>query len=292
MVKQVSKDDDGIITVAGVLREINADQGVTEEIKNDLRYLLAEILGTERGKLILYNDRELSREQSEAFREGTQKLKENHPVHYIINKKNFMGLDFFVDERVLIPRFDTEILVEAVIHHDPLPMDILELCTGSGAIAISLAHFLPQAKIVAIDISAQALKVAEINKERLLRLSEQQRLSFFQSDLFSNVGEEKKFDVIVANPPYISESEYRELEEKVKKEPVLALLAENEGLFFYDRILKEAAPYLKDKGAIYFEIGSTQSLQLKELGEKYGWTGFECIRDFAGLSRVVKFCKG
>ena len=325
--------------VSSILREIGGDnQDLTQDEINDLRYILAHILDTEKARLILYTDRELTDSQFQQWQEARSKLiQQKIPVHYIINTKNFMGLDFFVDERVLIPRFDTEILVEqAMLEIKKLrePRDlaedstlgdmdrkirILELCTGSGAIPISLIHHLANdsadklmpgilitsLEITALDISEDALDVADINKKKLLTPAEQKQLKFIHSDLFENVprrnsqpesqsspdvdfSSDTGYHLIIANPPYVTHQEYEALDEKVKKEPFGALVAEEDGLFFYEKILYQARDYLHpDQGVILFEIGSLQGPALQALAAANGYQECTIIPDYAGHSRVA-----
>ena len=289
--------------VLTILRQISLNQTLSEDEKNDLRYILAHILGTEKARLILLTEQELTPGELQTWNLAKDSLLlEKLPVHYIINTKNFMGLDFFVDERVLIPRFDTEVLVEETlkeisrlkIKETISPLKILELCTGSGAIPISIIHHtkdIPRLQIKALDISQPALEVAEINKEKLLSSLEQERLSFIQSDLFENVqlptSPEEAYSLIVANPPYVAQEEYDTLEDKVKREPVNALVAENQGLFFYEKILSEAKGYLHPRGSIIFEIGSLQGTALEKLAKDKGYLECTIIPDYAGNSRVA-----
>ena len=248
-----------------------------------------------------------------------------------------MGLDFFVDERVLIPRFDTEILVEQAMleikklrdleefSEDSLVRDIdrkirvLELCTGSGAIPISLIHYLANdsadkpmpgiqimpLEITAIDISQDALDVADVNKKKLLSPGEQKQLKFIHSDLFENVPRRNShpesqsspdesfssgtgYHLIIANPPYVIHQEYEALDEKVKKEPFGALVAEEDGLFFYEKILSQARDYLHpDQGVILFEIGSLQGPALQAMTAANGYQECTIIPDYAGHPRVA-----
>lgn len=311
--------------VSSILREIGGDnQDLTQDEINDLRYILAHILDTEKARLILYTDRELTDSQFQQWQDARSKLiQQKIPVHYIINTKNFMGLDFFVDERVLIPRFDTEILVEQAMleikklkelldlaEDSPVrDMDrkirILELCTGSGAIPISLIHHLANLEITAIDISEDALDVADINKKKLLSPAEQKQLKFIHSDLFENVpgrnsqpesqsspdvnfSSDTGYHLIIANPPYVTHQEYEALDEKVKKEPFGALVAEDDGLFFYEKILTQARDYLHpDQGVILFEIGSLQGSALQAMAAANGYKECTIIPDYAGHSRVA-----
>ena len=314
--------------VSSILQEIAGNPGLTQDEINDLRYILAHILGTEKARLILYTDRELTDGQLQQWQEAqSQLIQQKIPVHYIINTKNFMGLDFFVDERVLIPRFDTEILVEQAMmeikklrelaEDSPVrdrEVKILELCTGSGAIPISLIHHLakdaadepmPGIQITALDISEDALDVADINKKKLLTPGEQKQLRFIHSDLFENVHRRNSqpesqsspdvdfssgtgYHIIIAKPPYVTHQEYEALDEKVKKEPFGALVAEDDGLFFYEKILSQARDYLHpDQGVILFEVGSLQGSALQAMAAANGYQECTIIPDYAGHSRVV-----
>lgn len=290
--------------VSDLLSQISRNPDLTEDEKNDLRYILAHILGTEKAKLILLIDQKLTEEEIKAWEAGHHLLiSERLPVHYIINTKNFMGLDFFVDERVLIPRFDTEVLVEEALKEisrrlqgqkNTQPLQILELCTGSGPIPISIIHHIKDAsaiQITASDISQPALEVAQINKKKLLSPLQQKSLQFLQSDLFEKIklpsSQEETYDLILANPPYVTHEEYIGLEEKVKKEPINALVADNQGLFFYDKILSQAKKYLSPKGTIIFEIGHLQGLFLQKLAQKHSFSTCTIIPDYAGNSRLA-----
>ena len=323
--------------VSSILREIGGDsQDLTQDEINDLRYILAHILDTEKARLILYTDRELADGQFQQWQEAQSQLTQQKiPVHYIINTKNFMGLDFFVDERVLIPRFDTEILVEQAMleikklrelrdfaEDSPVrdrEIRILELCTGSGAIPISLIHHIKNdsadkpmpgiqgmpLEITALDISEDALDVADINKKKLLTPAEQKQLKFIHSDLFENVPRRNSqpesqsspdvdfssgtgYHLIIANPPYVTQQEYEALDEKVKKEAFGALVAEDDGLFFYEKILSQARNYLHpDQGVILFEIGSLQGSALQAMAAANGYQECTIIPDYAGHSRVA-----
>lgn len=288
--------------VSSILKEIGSYPDLSQDEINDLRYILAHILGTEKARLILHMDQELSMEEYKNWQKSFHRLVfEKVPVHYIINTKNFMGLDFFVDERVLIPRFDTEILVDTTLEEIKKiqpnldeDIEILELCTGSGAIPISVIHHTKGTNIKALDISLPALQVAKINREELLTLEEQERLTFIQSDLFENVelpGVNSSFQgyhLILANPPYVTAEEYSTLDEKVKKEPLNALVAEDEGIFFYDKILAEGKKYLHPKGGtMIFEIGSQQGPALLALAKAKGYQECTIIPDYAGHARVA-----
>jgi len=197
-----------------------------------------------------------------------------------------MGLDFKVNKSVLIPRSDTEVLVEETINLARTTggvLKILDLCTGSGAIAISLAKYLPEAEVTAIDISDGALETARFNAE-LHNL--EHRVKFLQGDLFDPVGQDT-FSIITSNPPYITTSEMTELPDDVKEEPSLALWGGEDGLDFYKRIVRESSRYLKSPGWLVVEIGWKQGDKVKKLFEDHGFNQCQTIKDWAGNDRVV-----
>ena len=195
--------------------------------------------------------------------EGLNKLKEGKPVQYIVGNVDFYDVNLMVNENVLIPRFETETLVEKTINYAKKlkePLDILDIGTGSGAIAITLVKHIPS-NVLATDISEKALKVAKENAKR-----NNVKIEFKQSDILKNV--KGKFDIIISNPPYISKDEI--IDPLVKNnEPHIALYADNNGLYFYEEILKNIKPHLKEKFLIAFEIGMTQSKAITELAQTY-----------------------
>lgn len=196
--------------------------------------------------------------------EALKRLENGEPIQYIVGNVNFYGNTFKVDKNVLIPRFETEELVEKTVKLIKKifnsKIDILDLCTGSGCIAITLDKLL-NANVDASDISLQSLEVANYNNK-----INNTNVNFIHSDIFNNI--EKKYDVIISNPPYISDSE--EIMDIVKNnEPHLALYASNDGLYFYEEILKNCTKFLKDKYLIAFEIGYLQGEKIKDLAYKY-----------------------
>lgn len=208
-------------------------------------------------------------------------LIEDIPVQYILGYTYFYGLKFFVDENVLIPRFDTEVLVEEVLNHlDRKNLDIVDIGTGSGCIAISIKKHFNDVNVDAIDISSKALNKAKENAE-----FNDVKINFIENDLLKGI--EKKYDVIISNPPYISYDD--EISELVyKNEPHNALFAENNGMYFYEEILKESINNLKDQGLIFFEIGYNQRELISELINKYyPKDNFRIIKDLSGNDRVV-----
>ena len=204
------------------------------------------------------------------------------PLQHLTGKQNFMGLDFLVNEHVLIPRQDTEILVEEIMRdlHDGIR--ILDMCTGSGCILLSLLHYSNDCVGVGVDVSEDALAVARQNADRL---AEKQAV-FIQSDLFEKV--EGSFDLIVSNPPYIRSQEIAGLMPEVREhEPHLALDGKNDGLHFYREIIKEAMLHLKRGGQLFFEIGYDQGEAVQALLAANGYTEIAVVKDYAGLDRVV-----
>ncbi len=199
----------------------------------------------------------------EKLEEGLKRLEEGKPVQYIVGNVDFYDINLLVNKNVLIPRFETEYLVEKTINYAKKlkePLDILDIGTGSGAIAITLAKHL-NSKVIATDISEKALEIAQKNAKR-----NNTQITFKQSDILKNV--KGKFDIIISNPPYISKDET--IDPLVKdNEPSLALYADNKGLYFYEEILKNIKPYLKEKSIIAFEIGMTQSEDITKIAQKY-----------------------
>ena len=196
---------------------------------------------------------------------GIKRLEQGEPVQYIVGNVDFYGYKINVDKRVLIPRFETEELVENTINYIKkyfsLPIDILEVGTGSGCISIALKKELENANITASDISRDALEVAKLNAKE-----NNADITFVNTDIYKGIT--KKFDCIISNPPYISKSE-KIMDIVYNNEPYLALYAENDGLYFYEEILKNAKNILKDKYLICFEIGNTQGEQIKKISNKY-----------------------
>ena len=214
---------------------------------------------------------------------------ERIPLQHLTGYQCFMGLEFKVNECVLIPRQDTETLVECVLEENTDKNSaILDVCTGSGCIAISLARLGGYHSVTGLDISEEALKVAQANREMVLG-EEKERLRLIKSDMFKGLEPKEQFDVIVSNPPYIPSEVIEGLEPEVRDhEPRLALDGEADGLKFY-RILAECSmAYLKPGGRVYMEIGFDQGKDVLELFERAGFSGLKVIKDMAGLDRVVQ----
>ena len=261
------------------LREVGIDSWA---IDGDV--LMVHALGIRKESLITENRRVLSVGELELFSSYIKKRQKLMPIAYITNHVEFMSLDFFVDERVLIPRPDTEILVEAAIEHirKSGAKTVLDMCCGSGAIAISIAHYCPQVEVSAVDISRAALDVAQKNADK-----NGVRVNFIQSDMFENI--ENKFDIIISNPPYISGQEMTELSDNVSKyEPHLALFGGEDGLEFYRRLSK-AGKYLNETSVIIIEIGAYQKNDIVEIFRKTGFCLHLAFKDLGGLDRTLIF---
>ena len=256
------------------------DAGI-EEAKSDTFLLLEGICHVTRNDVLVHGEVMLEDEAANAFRTALQKRCTHIPVQHITGSQNFMGLDFTVNKHVLIPRFDTEILVEEVMKFLHDGFSILDMCTGSGCILLSLLKYSNDCKGVGVDISADALLVANTNKEKLGI-----EASFIESNLYEQVT--GKYDIIVSNPPYIRSDVIPTLMEEVRDhEPVLALDGTEDGLFFYREIIKESPLYLNGGGMLFFEIGYDQAEDVSRLMEEAGYKDVTVVKDFAGLDRVV-----
>ena len=236
-----------------------------ESPKLKARLLMQFTLNKPRQYVIVNDMEELNENQRKKYFDAILKMRKGIPLEHITHQKEFMKLNFFVDENVLIPRQDTEILVEEVIKiaQKTNAKKILDLCTGSGAIAVSLAKYLPETEITAIDISNEALKIA---KKNAINNQVENQITFISSDMFTNLNDEK-FDIIVSNPPYIKRNVIDTLDEEVKKEPYIALDGGEDGLYFYKKIIKESYQYLKYGGYLCLEIGFDQKIDVIELIE-------------------------
>lgn len=262
-----------------------ADAGIAEA-SLDARYLLLEAFEMDMAHFLLKEQEQVpategrTREYSDAIQARAARV----PLQYLTGKQDFMGLTFHVDERVLIPRQDTETLVELVLKENTdKKARILDLCTGSGCIAVSLAVLGGYRKVDAVDISEDALAAAEENGTRLGG-----KVRFLKSDLFSALDPEKKYDIIASNPPYIPTEVLNGLEPEVKDyEPRMALDGSEDGLAFYRRIAVAAPAFLRAGGRIYLEIGYDQGAAVEELLWNNGFARTRVVKDAAGRDRVV-----
>jgi len=266
-----------------ILKESKIDEATLK-----VKILLSNILGESKEYLIIHSEDEINDEINYLYFNQIDKLKNHEPIQYIINKQEFMGLNFYVDNNVLIPQPDTEILVEEVlIIAKSLKRDnikILDLCTGSGAIAITLSQKLNSDKVIVCgsDISSNALNIAKKNA-----IQNYSKAVFFNSDIFKSISKEYKFDIIVSNPPYIETEIIKTLSEEVKKEPHIALDGGGDGLRFYREIINSAKGYLNQNGYLAFEIGYNQKNKVEKILNESGYKNIYSKKDLSGNDRVV-----
>lgn len=250
------------------------------------RLLLCYILNLKKEDLVIYENKEVSSKNEEEYKKNIQKLIEGYPLQYITRHQEFMKLDFYVDENVLIPRADTEITVEEVIVYcknmKKGNIRILDLCTGSGVVAISIGKYIKNCEIVAVDISKNALEIAKNNETK----NGVQNITWILSNLFDKV--EGKFDIIVSNPPYIKKEVIVTLEKEVQREPIIALDGGEDGLDFYREIIKKAPNYLKEEGAIFLEIGYDQKEDVLDIiNETKRYKEVISKKDLSGNDRMI-----
>ena len=262
------------------------DKGV-DSPRLDAEVLLSHVLKKERIYLYIHFDEPLEAGELAAFRDMVKKRVQRIPVAYIVGAREFMGLTFAVSPAVLIPRPDTEILVEAVIERlkDKAQTKFVDIGTGSGAIVLSLLHYLPLACAAAVDISQDALTVAAENAETLLV---NDRVDFYLGDVYAPLTTEK-FDAIISNPPYIPNEDIAKLEPEVRNfEPYGALAGGMDGLDFYRQLIAGGSARLKDGGFMVFEVGINQARAVVALTAAIPELGkTEILRDYAGIERVV-----
>ena len=256
----------------------------------DARFLLEEVCGTNLQTLLVFPEKKVTEEEVNQYRAFVQRRKDREPTAMILGEWDFMGLTFRLNKSTLIPEQDTEVLVETALEElkrrgpGEAPLRILDLCTGSGCILLSLLHELRNAGGLGTDLSEEALEAA---RENAVRLGLQERASFRQGDLWEPVGDER-FDLIVSNPPYVPTDIIPTLEPEVRcGEPYAALDGGEDGLVFYRRILKEAAGHLKPSGIIIVESGFDEAAQIAALMQDQKLRGIRTVKDYGGLDRVV-----
>ena len=276
------------MTISELIKKgmIELKNGNIEEPKLKARLLMQYVLNKSRQYVIVNDREELDNIKEKQYLEEIKILKKGVPIEHITHQKEFMKLSFFVDKNVLIPRQDTEILVEEVINiaKKNNAKKILDLCTGSGAIAVSLAKYLPQAEITAIDISNEALKIA---KKNAISNNVENKITFISSDMFTNLNEEQ-FDIIVSNPPSIKTNVIKNLDIQVQNEPFIALDGGKDGLDFYKKIINESYQYLKYNGYLCLEIGFDQKIDVIELIENTeSFTGTYSKKDLFDNDRII-----
>ena len=255
-------------------------QAGIDEAELDARYILEYITGLNNAQYFIHSEDIIEKNKAEEFFRLIERRSKRIPLSYVIGTRDFFGLTFKVDENVLIPEQETELLVEEVIKHSERK-SVLDMCTGSGCIAISIALFGKPSKVAASDISEKALEVARENAKSL----KAGEISFIQGDMFENVTD--KFDIIVSNPPYIAHDDKKTIKENVLNyDPHLALFADEEGMYFYRNIIEKSRPYLNEKGIMFFEIGYDQKEKIITLGEN---NKFKTVvyKDINGRDRIA-----
>ncbi len=267
------------------------------EASLDAWYLLEYVTGISRASYYMEPEREMTQEEELRYSFYIKERKKRIPLQHLTGVQEFMGLEFLVNEHVLIPRQDTEVLVETAIEilesicknsegetdRRISPLPVLDMCTGSGCILLSLMHYLPKGAVVGtgVDISQKALETAKRNAEKLGK-----EAIFVQSNLFEKL--DGKYQMIISNPPYIRTSVIEELQKEVREhDPYLALDGKEDGLYFYRKIIADAAKYLKKDGWLLFEIGSDQGEDVLRMMKEAGYDKAAVKKDLAGLDRVV-----
>ncbi|MGL5330221.1 MAG: peptide chain release factor N(5)-glutamine methyltransferase [Peptostreptococcaceae bacterium] len=262
---------------------------ISDTPRLDVEILLEKALGGVDSLYIRLNlDKELTSDEESLFNSLIEDRLKGRPIAYIVENREFMGLDFYVQEGVLIPRPDTEPLVEELIDicKGKEDLHIVDIGTGSGAITISLAKYLPTSKVKSLDISEIAL---EVGKRNAISNEVDDRIEFIQSDLFSSIqNKDFKFDVIVSNPPYIPKKDIETLHTQVKDyEPYNALEGGEDGLDFYRNITEQSLKYIKSNGILAYEVGHDQAEDVAKIMKNSGYTKIYTKKDLQGIDRVV-----
>jgi len=260
----------------------------------DASVLLANVLGISRSSLIARGTEILQKEDINKFYSFIDRRKKGECIAYITGNKEFFGLNFTVNPNVLVPRPDTEILVEAALEHlktlntdnvTKNKINVLDLCTGCGAVAVSLKHEMPEIEVWAADISSKALEIAQENADKLLTGSS---IKFFHSDLYEAISEiNSLFSLIVSNPPYIPTDEIKTLSVEVQNEPLLALDGGKSGLKIIERIIEKAPDYLQHNGWLLLEASPYQMEKISSLLVNSGFKDIKLYKDLSGQERVI-----
>lgn len=268
---------------SSILKEVNIDT-----YKLDSRLLLSEVLNKDKLYIMINIDEEVSKKDEEKYFNLIDKRKNKMPLQYILGHVEFMGIDFLVEEGVLIPRGDTEILVEETLKHidEEEEIDVLDLCCGSGAIGLSMASYRKNIKVDLVDLYDMPERVT---KNNIHRLKLENQAKFIKSDLLNKIKEQNlKYDILISNPPYIKEEVINTLMDDVKNyEPHAALSGGDDGLDFYRKIINESKYVLKGKKILAFEIGYDQGKEVKNMMLDHGFGNVRIVKDLAGLDRTV-----
>lgn len=282
-----------ILKILDWTKQYFAEKGV-ENPRLDAEVLLCAVLQCQRIKLYVDFERPLTADELATYKGYVQRRAQHEPLAYILGEKAFMRNNFKVTEATLVPRPETELLVESVTiaakkMKPEGEVKILDIGTGSGAIIVSLLDYLPKAKGVGVDISVDALIVAKENAEQI---GVKERCGFVRSDLFERIPADKKFDIIVSNPPYIPAADIATLAKDVQKEPITALDGGKDGLDFYRRIIAEAQSHMEEEGLLAFEVGIHQCDVVAQLCKDAGFVATAIRKDYADIGRMVFAVKG
>lgn len=262
---------------------IQQGKAVLPKAEHEVNWLVAHFLGCGLNQVVQKNGENVAKETVMAYQEALYRRAAGEPLQYILGNQEFMSLNFKVTPQVLIPRWDSEVVVETALSLLPkTPSKVADIATGSGALAISIAHYAPHTMVDACDISKEALAVAQ---ENALNLGVRERVAFYLGDLAEPLTD--GYDLIISNPPYISEAEMLTLPKDVLKEPHLALCGGKDGLLFYRRLAEEALPKLKQGGCIIVETGDTQTGAVAAIFEAAGLTEIYQGKNYDGKYRYV-----
>ena len=278
-------------TVRELIKEAESKLDDEHKDVNVAKVLFYHLAKKKPNEFYLMMNEEVEPELEKAFLAGMEEYYQGKPIQYIKGCESFFGRDFKVNEDVLIPRQDTELLVEMVLNYlkqkiQGKKVKVLDMCTGSGCIAISIKKLAENVDVTAVDLSQNALKVAIDNAKQL-----DAKVTFIESDLFENVS--GKYDIIVSNPPYIRKSDIETLMEEVKNhEPMMALDGDEDGLIFYKKISEKLNEYLSDDGMIFYEIGYDQGKTVPDILKQYNFKDINVYKDLSGNDRVVIARKG
>lgn len=271
---------DALTEAINILKKSNIENPIQQA-----KIVLASVLQKNKEYILINENEVLQNEFYNEFITKIEKLQKGIPLQYITHIQEFMGMDFYVDENVLIPQPDTEILVEEVLSiiEKQESLSVLDMCTGSGAIAVSIAKNTNNCNVYAVDISNTALEVA---KKNAIRNEVDEKIEFINSNMFEKLDINKKFDIIVSNPPYIETDTIKQLDIQVQNEPKIALDGGLDGLDFYRNILANSKKYLKENGTIAMEIGYNQGKSVTDLF-KTQYKNVYCKKDLSGNDRVI-----
>ncbi|PIP79745.1 MAG: protein-(glutamine-N5) methyltransferase, release factor-specific [Ignavibacteria bacterium CG22_combo_CG10-13_8_21_14_all_37_15] len=265
------------------------EQKGIESARLNAELLLADVLKCKRLDLYLSFDKPVKDDEVDLFRSHVKRRGLREPLQYILGYVEFYGLTFSVNKNVLIPRQETEILIETVLNSidKETHVNIMDIGTGSGIIAVALAKHLPNAEIIAVDKSPEALVVARLNADSHNVAS---KITYLQNDVLAlSLPIAEKQDIIVSNPPYVSLNEFHTLQKEIViHEPDFAITDFSDGLTFYRKIIASAKDYLKEKGRMYFELGAGQSVEVRSLFELHNFSAITITKDYSNIDRVIK----